>query len=283
MLAEASAASGEGGVIGSNLRAALIVLCAFAVFSGTDALVKLLSERFPVPQVTFMITAAGLTFVVASAVMSGRGEALLPRHPRLAFARAILLAGDTLLIHYAFAALPLAEAYVLSFLSPALVALLAFAFLGERSSAAGWFGVLLGFSGVIVALQPGATALRFGHIAAVGSALLFALSLVLLRRTKATESDTALVASLLLVLSVLSFAVTLTRGGFAAVTPTDIAIATAAGLTLFCGLVLLVRAVVAPFQYTRSSGDAFTAPCCLALPSKPTPSSAPQSLLVPAG
>jgi S-adenosylmethionine uptake transporter len=111
--------------------------------------------------------------------------------------------------------------------------------------------VLLGFSGVIVALQPGATALRFGHIAAVGSALLFALSLVLLRRTKATESDTALVASLLLVLSVLSFAVTLTRGGFAAVTPTDIAIATAAGLTLFCGHVLLVRAVVAPFQYSQ--------------------------------
>jgi S-adenosylmethionine uptake transporter len=182
----------------------------------------------------------------------------VPRHPGLALGRAVLLAGDTLLIHYAFAALPLAEAYLLSFLSPALVAVLAFAFLGERPSAAGWFGVVLGFAGVMVALQPATTAMSFGHLAAIGSALLFALSLVLLRRSKATETDTALVASLLVVLSILSFAVTLAQGGFAVVAPTDIALAALGGLTLFGGHVLLVRAfrtgdasLVAPFQYSQ--------------------------------
>ena len=242
----------------SNLRAALIVLCAFAIFSGTDALVKLLAQSFPVPQVTFMVTAAALVAVVGSAVLSGRGGTLWPRHPRLAFVRAGLLAGDTILIYYAFSALPLAEAYVLAFLSPVLVAVLAFVFLRERLSRTGWIGVLLGFAGVIVALRPGVVSMNFGHAAAIGSALLFALSLVLLRRTQATESDTALVASLLVVLSVLSLVVALAGSGFEAVEPMDIATVTAAGLLLFAGHVLLVRAfrigdasVVAPFQYSQ--------------------------------
>lgn len=242
----------------SKLPAALTVLCAFAVFSATDALVKLLAQSIPVPQVTFMVTAAGLSMVTGSAVVTRRGGALWPRHPQLAFLRAGLLAGDTVLIYYAFAALPLAEAYVLAFLSPVLVAVLAFVFLHERLSRLGWIGVLLGFAGVVVALRPGVAPMNLGHVAAIGSALLFAVSLVLLRRTHATESETALVASLLVVLSLLSFLLVLAGGGFEAVSPMDMATVTAAGVLLFAGHALLVRAfrigdasVVAPFQYSQ--------------------------------
>lgn len=241
-----------------NLRAVLIVLCAFAVFSGTDALAKLLAQSFPVPQVTFMVTVTALIVVVGSAVSSGRAGTLWPRHPRLAFVRAGLLAGDTILIYYAFTALPLAEAYVVAFLSPVLVAVLAFIFLRERLSRAGWAGVLLGFAGVIVALRPGVVPMNFGHAAAIGSALLFAVSLVLPRRTLTTESDAALVASLLVVLSVLSLVVALAGSGFEPVGFIDLATVTAAGLLLSAGHALLVRAfrigdasVVAPFQYSQ--------------------------------
>lgn len=242
----------------SNLRAAGIVIAAFAVFSGTDALVKLLSIQFRVPQVTFMITLAALLLVSGRAVVTrGVGE-LVPRQPGLALVRALLLAGDTLLIHYAFAALPLAEAYVLAFLSPILVAILAFGFLGERLSPIAWIGVVLGFAGVAVALRPGAVALNFGHAAAIGSALLFALSLVLLRKAKAEESDAALVATLLLVLTVTAFGVAMATGGFDPVTPHTFVLAAFAGALLYGGHVLLVRAfrigdasVVAPFQYSQ--------------------------------
>jgi S-adenosylmethionine uptake transporter len=242
----------------ANMQAAEIVLCAFALFSGTDVIVKLLTERFAVPQVTFMVTAAAFIFVVGTAMGTGPGQALWPRYPALAFVRAALLAADTLLIHYAFAALPLAEAYVLAFLSPVLVAVLSFALLGERLSRVAWIGVFLGFSGVIVALKPGIAPMNIGHAAAIGSALLFAFSLVLLRRTQTNESDTALVATLLAVLGLLSSGVTLAGGGFTAVAMGDIVIVVAAGLMLFGGHALLVRAfrtgeasVVAPFQYSQ--------------------------------
>ena len=251
------AAAVEAGA-SSNLRAAGIVIAAFAVFSGTDALVKLLSADFRAPQVTFMITLCALFLVAGRAVFTRDVGALVPRQPGLALLRALLLAGDTLLIHYAFAALPLAEAYVLAFLTPILVAILAFAFLGERLSLVGWLGVLLGFAGVAVALRPGAVALNFGHAAAIGSALLFALSLVLLRKAKSNESDTALVATLLLVLTFSAFGVAMATGGFDPVTPHALALAALAGVLLYAGHALLVRAfrigdasVVAPFQYSQ--------------------------------
>jgi S-adenosylmethionine uptake transporter len=127
------------------------------------------------------------------------------------------------------------------------------------------------------------------HRAAICSPLLFALSLVLLNSTKATETDTALVASLLLVLTALSLAVSLARGCLTAVAPPDVAFVAVAGFMLFSGHVLLVRAfrigdasVVAPFQYSQIVwGCLFGALLFGAL--KCTPSSAQQLSLLPAG
>ncbi|WEZ82119.1 DMT family transporter [Rhizobium sp. 32-5/1] len=242
----------------SNLRAVLVVLVAFCAFSATDALVKLLAQRFAVPQVTFMVTAAALALIVAQAGLTRNANVLRPRYPGLALLRALLLAADTLLIHYAFATLPLAEAYLLAFLTPVMVAILAFALLGERLSTLAWSGVLIGFLGVAVALRPGVAPLNLGHAAAVGSALLFALSLVLLRRARTDESDSALVATLLAMLTMIALAIALINGGLAPVSGRDVALACLAGALMFVGHMLLVRAfrigdasIVAPFQYSQ--------------------------------
>ncbi|WP_081162576.1 DMT family transporter [Ensifer aridi] len=241
-----------------NVRAATLGFMAFAVFSGADVLVKLLAERFQVPQVTFMITIAALVLLSAYAGATGSIGSLLPRHPYLALMRALLLAVDTLLIHYAFSMLPLAEAYLLAFLTPLLVAILAFVLLGERLSPLAWSGVMIGFTGVAIALRPGIAPLNLGHAAAAASALAFALSLVLLRRAKTSESDLALVATLLVVLATAAFGASMIGRGLEAATATDLLAAGAAGLLLLGGHFLLVRAfrvgdasVVAPFQYSQ--------------------------------
>ncbi len=259
MPAEITSGRMQGGrVAQSNLRAVLVVLLAFCVFSATDAIVKLLAQRFAVPQVTFMVTSAALVLIVTQAAITRNGGVLLPRYPGLALLRALLLAADTLLIHYAFAVLPLAEAYLLAFLTPLMVAVLAFVLLGERLSMLAWSGVLIGFIGVTVALRPGVEPLNLGHAAAVGSALLFALSLILLRRAKPGESDGALVATLLAVLVALALVVALINGRLTPVTITEVGLACLAGAFMFAGHMLLVRAfrigkasIVAPFQYSQ--------------------------------
>lgn len=242
----------------SNLRAILIVMLSFAIFSGTDVMVKLMAEGVPVAQVTFLITAVALVLSVAQAVIGGTPRDLVPRYPVLAFLRAGLLSVDTLLIYYAFTRLSLSEVYMIAFTTPIMVAGLAALFLGERLSLAAWCGILVGFAGVVLALRPGVEPLNLGHAAAFGAALCFAFSLILLRRAKAAESDTALVVTLLFVLLVMSGAVTMASGGFAPVDDHGWVQALAGGVMLFGGHMLLVRAfragdasVIAPFQYSQ--------------------------------
>ena len=259
MCAEVPAATGEGAPdVPSNGRGALLVLLAFAVFSATDAVVKIMAVTIPAPQVTFLVTVAALVLLLLHTFTTGRGGRLMPRQPGLAFWRALFLAADTLLIHYAFARLPLAEAYLIAFLTPILVAVLGFVFLGERLSARGWAGVLIGFAGVVVALKPGVAPLDLGHAAAFGSAVFFAFSLILLRRTNMAETDEALVASLLVVMTPVALGVAAASGGLTAIGPSDFGLALAGGALMLGGHALLVRAfrmgeasVVAPFQYSQ--------------------------------
>ena len=241
-----------------GLRAAWLAGLGFAVFAASDAAVKLLSEGLPVVQIAFMVTGFALLAVVGATLALSRPGDLRPRQPGLAFGRGLLLAVDTLLIYYAFATLDLAEAYVLAFLTPALVAVLAVGFLGERLSASGWLGVGLGFAGVIVALRPGAQALALGHLAALGSALIFAVSILMLRRIRVGETDVAPVAVLLLMLNLLALALTLLGGGLAPVGARQLVLAAGAGLMMAAGHWLLIRAgrvgaasIVASFQYSQ--------------------------------
>ena len=245
-------------VVPSNGRGALLVLLAFFVFSATDAIVKIMAATIPAPQVTFLITVAALVLILGHAIATGRLHRLVPRQPSLAFWRAFLLAVDTLLIHYAFAKLPLAEAYLIAFLTPILVAMLGFVFLGERLSRLGWAGVLIGFAGVIVALKPGVAPLNLGHLAAFGSAVFFALSLALLRRAKMAETDEALVASLLVVMTPIALAVAAVSTDRAPIDLAGYGFALAGGALMLGGHALLVRgfrvgeaSVVAPFQYSQ--------------------------------
>lgn len=254
----AEATSGLDATPLNNRRGVLLILLAFAVFSGTDALVKLSAKHLPAPRVTLLVTIAAFVLLCGYAALTGNVRRLFPRAPALAFARALLLAGDTLLIHYAFARLPLSEAYLLAFLTPILVAVMSLFLLRERLSLAGWAGVVLGFAGVAVALRPGVAPLNLGHAAALVSAVLFALSLILLRKTKVEESDEALLASLFVVLIPLALAAALLHESLSPVRLPQAALMAAGGVLLLLSHSLLIRAfrvaqasVVAPFQYSQ--------------------------------
>ncbi|MBY5572022.1 hypothetical protein HFO55_33460 [Rhizobium leguminosarum] len=56
----------------SNRRAAGIAVLAFAVFSGADALIKLLGTDLPAPQITLITTIVGLMLLLAARHRSWR-------------------------------------------------------------------------------------------------------------------------------------------------------------------------------------------------------------------
>lgn len=241
-----------------NIRAALIATLAYAVFVLSDALVKLLSQTLPVIQVTFMVTGFALILLIAHAGITGQLHRVVPRYPTFAIIRALLLAGDTVLIYYAFATLPLAEVYVLAFLTPIVVAAAAFLVLKEKLSPVATIGIFLGFAGVLVTLRPGIAPIGLGHIAAIASVGMYAASLLMIRMAKPDEADIALVATNFFLLTLLTFLAGLIMSQLHPVTRLEILYAALDGTCIFAGAMWLVKAfrmgnasLVAPFQYSQ--------------------------------
>jgi drug/metabolite transporter (DMT)-like permease len=77
---------------------------------------------------------------------------------------------------YALALIPLAQLTALEFTSPLWIAALAPFLLGEKMTRAKLAAAALGFVGVLVIARPGVAPLEAGHLAALGSALGFALT-----------------------------------------------------------------------------------------------------------
>ncbi|MCC5967956.1 MAG: DMT family transporter, partial [Natronohydrobacter sp.] len=78
--------------------------------------------------------------------------------------------------------IPLAQLVALEFTMPIWVALLAPLLLGETFTRTRIMVALLGFVGVLIVAQPGTQALSIGHLAALGSAVGFALNIMLTKR-----------------------------------------------------------------------------------------------------
>src|SRR5918994_165049 len=158
---------------------------AIAVLSLMDAVIKAMAARYPTLEVAFLRFAFGLA--VASTALAIARPGLPSRETLIANAgRAALTVVTATTFFYALGQLPLAEALVLTFLSPMFVAPFGVLMLGERPDArilvalaAGFFGVL-----VVVSDQFGVrdrAASIGGVAAALASAVCYAFGLVLLR------------------------------------------------------------------------------------------------------
>lgn len=88
--------------------------------------------------------------------------------------------------------IPLAQVVSIEFTMPIWSAALAVVFLGERMSGRKWFAVLLGLVGVAVIVRPNAGELNLGQLIALGSALGFAVSVVLVKSLTRTDAAIAI-------------------------------------------------------------------------------------------
>jgi drug/metabolite transporter (DMT)-like permease len=92
----------------------------------------------------------------------------------------------------ALAALPLADAVAVAFISPLLVTALSVVVLGEKVGPRRWTAVAVGLIGVMVMLRPGTTAFQPAALLVLLSALCYASTHMMTRRMKETESAVTL-------------------------------------------------------------------------------------------
>jgi drug/metabolite transporter (DMT)-like permease len=240
----------------ARLRAITCMIAAVAVFSGMDALLKLLSTHYPAMEVAVLRGAASLPFMLVPLFLAGRWRDLKPRRFPMHLLRGVLSVVVLGGFIYAVRVLSLANAYAVFLSAPLLVTAFSVPLLKERADPRNWIAVLAGLAGVLTVLRPNASSLvTLGALAAFISAVAYALGAIAVRvltRTDTTASVVFWTVSLM----------TLMAGAIAA--PDWVPIErvhwrwiVALGVLAAIGQYLLTEAfrsappsVVAPFEYT---------------------------------
>ena len=234
---------------------ALCALAAFALYAGYDMSIKALGGGFSPFQILFFAGAA--TFpLVTTRLMVGPALPLRPVLPRWTVIRVVVIVLNGLLGAYAFATLPLAQAYAIFFLMPLFITLLAVPILGESIDLARGLAVLAGLVGVVVAVRPGQGALQWGHATAFAATCLGALNYIGLRRSGGVENWAVLMLwPMLAQLAVVTLAMPFV---YLPMSGAQLALTGLMALMGFVGALLIIAAyrlapaiVAAPMQYSQ--------------------------------
>lgn len=133
-----------------GVRAMLVAAFWFSVMS---AMVKLAGERIPSAEIA--IFRGAVTLVLSGIALRRAGLSPWGKDRRWLLVRGLLGCVGLHSYYYALTALPLAEATVIQFLNPVLVAVLAPFALGEKPGPRDVVGTLSGFAGVLLIARPG--------------------------------------------------------------------------------------------------------------------------------
>lgn len=152
------------------LGASLMVLATF-FFVSLDSILKLLAARHDVFFLAWGRNLFQVVYLLALMPFLGARRILITRHPFVQLCRGALLVATTVFIVLALRAMPLAQTYAITFSTPLIATILAMVFLKEQPSLTRWVFILIGFAGVMVALQPTAPE--------AGAFLLFPLAMAL--------------------------------------------------------------------------------------------------------
>lgn len=172
------------------LRGMLLGVLGYVFFSGQDAIVKILAESLPVPEILFFRSIG----IVLLAAMVTRGEAvrqsLRSRNTGALALRAVFILAAWLSYYTASRMLGLAEMVTLYFAAPIFVLLLSRPVLSEPVTPARWLAVLLGFTGVVLAADPGGDVKLVPALMVIFAAFCWATTSVMVRLISRSESTT---------------------------------------------------------------------------------------------
>ena len=196
--------------------------------------------------------------IVLIAVATGRRGRLRPTSWPTVLVRGCVLATSTALFFWSLGGLSLAAAYVVTFTMPLILAVLAGMFLREPVGLTGWLLILLGLFGAAVAVAPQSLQASGWHaLAAFAATVLYAVTLLMARAMRSSESAEATAVWTLVVVGAAAAAVALATGPVVVPAGRDwlplFAVAALGALSQWSVIVAFRMApagVLAPLEYT---------------------------------
>ena len=242
--------------IPNPLRGALLALASFGAYACTDVSIKALGHGLSSFQVMFFSACCTLPFILAQIFYTDRRASLRPALPGLTALRVGITLLGSGFVTYTFTHLPLAQCYAILFTMPLMITVLAWPLLGERIDPVRGVIIVVGFVGVLIALQPGSTEFQLAHLAAICAAVTGALNSLILR--KIGHREKAGVILLYPVLMQVVGAGLIMPFVWQPLSPTDWyigiqmgALGTAGGLFIIAAYRTAPAIVVAPMQYSQ--------------------------------
>ncbi len=142
-------------------------------FVAVTAIVKHLGDSVPAAEGAFLRYLLGLVFLIPMIRPILRAH-LTARQVKLFAARGVLHTGGVILWFFAMARIPIADVTAMNYLSPVYVTLAAALFLGEGLPPRRLAAVVAALIGAVIILRPGFREVQPGHLAMLGTAMLFA-------------------------------------------------------------------------------------------------------------
>ena len=168
----------------------VLVILGYFLFALNDAVAKMLVASFGVAQV-LTIRAVGAFMVLVPLVRQQKETPFRDvDRPFLQMVRALLITVDTSLFYAAVVYLPLADVMTFYMAGPIYMTVASHFLLGERAGWRRWTAVLIGFVGVVIALDPSTSAFSAPAWFALIGGIAYALTLVLNRSLARTGDAT---------------------------------------------------------------------------------------------
>lgn len=179
---------GSGAAARSPLLVAAALTATSAFIMNAEVLVmKLMGPAVPVAMIVCVRSLAQLVWVAPTLARLGLGM-FRTNHLKLHLLRGVLSVTSWSLYYYAFRALPLATATVLSFTGVMFTTALAGPILGEVVRWRRWSATLTGFAGVLLILRPGVLPVELATLAQLCSALFGAGIVMVTKKLSASET-----------------------------------------------------------------------------------------------
>ncbi len=159
------------------------------------ALVKYLGPRVPAPEAAFLRYALGLVFLLPMIRPLLRTR-LTKRQLGLFGLRGVAHTIGVSLWFFAMTQIPIAEVTAMNYLSPIFVTIAAALFLGESLAFRRILAIIAALIGALIILRPGFRELSPGHIAMLGTALVFSIG-YLIAKIMSDEVSPAMVVAML--------------------------------------------------------------------------------------
>lgn len=185
------------------LRGILMMCAATVFFSVMHVLVRYASHELPPFEIAFFRNTFGFLIFVPLLVSGGFGF-LRTRRLGLHAVRGLLNTAAMLMFFTALSLTEVARVTALSFTAPLFTALMSVLLLGERFRLRRWTALAMGFGGMMIILRPGVIAMDLGALLVVGSALIWAVTMIVIKLLSRTESSFAITAYMNIFLSVFS-------------------------------------------------------------------------------